>query len=252
MILDRKHADQFALGTAAFVLGAAICAAAEIVPRVPLPFEQVNVRMSVDDCAFDESSVGVTQELGTVRVRYGLINCLLAGKPKIVDIGLGAYPPGSVRVEIFSSPGSSIPDEKLAFDIAALPQIQIFPQPPRPLTDYSGLWWTAGEAGRGLSVHQLPLHTLAAAWFVHDASGQPVWFTLQPGNWTNPTTFTGPIYRTTGPFYGGVFNPALVNSQQVGTGTLNFEQRPGTEGNAILTFTISGTTTTKTITRFKF
>jgi hypothetical protein len=79
-----------------------------------------------------------------------------------------------------------------------------------------------------------------------------VWFTLQPGNWTDPTTFTGPIYRTTGPFYGGVFNPALVNSQQVGTGALDFEQRPGTEGNAVLTFTINGTAITRTITRFRF
>lgn len=153
----------------------------------------------------------------------------MAGQPKIVDIGLGAYPPGSIRLELFSKPGSTVPDETLGFVIVDLPQIQIFPPPPRPLTDYSELWWAAGEAGWGLSVHQSPLRTLAAAWFVHDASGQPVWFTLQPGNWTNPTTYTGPIYRTTEPFYGGVFNPALVNSQQAATGTLNFEQRPGRE-----------------------
>jgi hypothetical protein len=252
VILDLKHTGQCLLGAAAFLLGTEICAAAEIVPRFPLPFEQVNVRMTVDDCAFDASSVGVTQALGTVRVRYRLNNCLVAGHPIIVDIGLGAYPPGSIGVELFSNPGSNVPDETLAFVITDLAQIQISPPPPRPLTDYSGRWWAAGEAGWGLSVHQSPLRTLAASWFVHDASGQPVWFTLQPGNWTDPTTFTGPIYRTTGPFYGGVFNPALVNSQQVGTGTLDFEQRPGTEGNAVLTFTINGTAITRTITRFRF
>ena len=114
MILDLKHTGQCLLGAAAFLLGTEICAAAEIVPRFPLPFEQVNVRMTVDDCAFDASSVGVTQALGTVRVRYRLNNCLVAGHPIIVDIGLGAYPPGSIGVKLFSNPGSNVPDETLA------------------------------------------------------------------------------------------------------------------------------------------
>jgi hypothetical protein len=60
MTLLLKHAGQCVRGAAAFLLGTASCAAAEIVPRVPLPFELVNVRMTVDDCAFDASSVGVT------------------------------------------------------------------------------------------------------------------------------------------------------------------------------------------------
>jgi hypothetical protein len=63
---------------------------------------------------------------------------------------------------------------------------------------------------------------------------------------TAPNTYSGAIYRTTGPaFTAPVFNPGAMTATQVGTGTLTF----GDRGNGIFSYVVGGVAQTKTITR---
>jgi hypothetical protein len=57
--------------------------------------------------------------------------------------------------------------------------------------------------------------------------------------------FSGDLYQTTGPYFGGAFNPSAVGYRRVGT--LTFD---ATDGNsARLTYTVDGTPVAKNVTR---
>jgi hypothetical protein len=117
-----------------------------------------------------------------------------------------------------------------------------------PSIDVSDHWWNPQESGWGMSIMQHPSDRLFAVWFVYNASNQPVWYTLQPGTWTTFTRYTGPIYKTTGPYYGGPFDPTQVGITQVGTGTLTFtDYKTGT-----FSYTVEGVSGSKPITRLPF
>ena len=247
-----------------FVLGgafAALPAVAEsrIVPALPSPFERVNLRMTVDSCVFNPLAVRVSMSGTAIGTNHILVVtppnlCLLPGPPAIVDILLGALPAGSYSVAVHHNPNDfSPPYESARFTVTERPEIAVFPPPLRPLTDYSGMWWNPNESGWGLSLTQGPSNALFGAWFVYGSGNQPEWFTLQGGQWTSSTRWTGSVYRTTGPFFAGpVFDPRLVLVQAAGTATLDFTQVAGAEDRATFTYTVNGVTATKTISRMAF
>ena len=246
----------FVLAAATFALAAALpaLAASRIVPAQPTSFETVNLRMTVDSCAFVPSTVRVRAALNTLRVTQTLNNCLVAGTPEIVDVRLGALPAGDYRIEVYGSTDIGLaPIETLAFQVREPAEVAIFPPPTRPLTDYSGLWWNPQESGWGLSLHQSAFHAIFGAWFVYGSGNQPEWFTLQGGQWSDSTTWRGTLYRTTGPFFAGPgYDPRLVLVQAAGSVTLDFRQRTGEEGRARFTYTVNGATVTKVIERMSF
>lgn len=244
---------RYAIATLLCLATLPVFAASRIVPPEPTAFEPVVLRMTVDSCSFVPGSVSVESRAQTLGVRHSLVPCLVAGPPEVVDVRLGSLPVGTYRVEVYPAPNAATPSETLAFTVSARPEIAVFPPPPKPLADHSGLWWTASEGGWGLSLHQSPGDALFGAWFVYGAAGQPEWFTLQGGQWTSATRWTGTIYRNTGPFFAGsAYDPRLVLVQAAGTAVLDFRQVPGTEGEARFTYTVNGATSTKTITRFRF
>lgn len=240
-------------------LGAALAAlpvlAARIVPAHPVAFEPVALRMTVDSCAFAPGTVRVRATGGTLAVTQHLNQCLRPGEPEVVDVRLGALAPGEYRVELFASPDAGQrPVETLAFRVSERPEIAVFPPPPRPLADYTGMWWKPEESGWGLALHQSAASdALFGAWFVYGEDGQPEWFTLQGGQWTSATRWAGPVYRTTGPFFAGPdYDPRLVLVQAAGHAVLDFRQAPGEEGRGRFTFTVNGASTTKVISRMAF
>ena len=237
----------------AFLLATAAHAASGIVPKEPLPFETVNLRLEADSCAFAPESVRVETAGAAIRVSTRDNQCLLAGEPRVVDIRLGAYPVGRYRVELVRPAGGGVvPVEVFDFEVREPPRIAVFPPPPRPLADYSGMWWNPLESGWGLSLHQGAGHALFGAIFVYGADTQPRWYTIQPGGWTGYASWSGVIYRTTGPFFAGPdFDPRLVLVQPAGTASLDFEQSPGTVGRARLRYTVDGVSVTKTIERLR-
>lgn len=88
--------------------------------------------------------------------------------------------------------------------------------------NYSDMWWKATESGWGMSVIQHPSGQLFTVWYHYGETGSPQWLVIPGGAWTTTTSFTGAIYRTTGPALGGVFDPSRVTVVPVGVATLAF------------------------------
>jgi hypothetical protein len=141
------------------------------------------------------------------------------------DVELGRFPAGYHTVNV-QAPNNVQNQTTVQFTVGVSNSstTAIYPGN-QPTVNYSDLWWSPSESGWGLSIVQGATNKLFAVWFVYNALGEPVWYTLQPSEWTSSnvyTTYTGPIYKTTGPYFGGAFNPASVGISQVGVGTLSF------------------------------
>jgi hypothetical protein len=120
--------------------------------------------------------------------------------------------------------------------------------------NYEGLWWTSpagSESGWGINfAHQG--NTIFATWFTYDLTGNAWWLSMTAQQ-TATGTYAGTLFQNTGPPYNSAtFNPALVTSTSVGSGTLTFTDL--NDGTFAYTVTsTSGTTTqTKNITREVF
>jgi len=239
------------LALLAFAFLALPAAAARIVPADPIAFEPVVLRMTVDGCAFVPETVRVAATGNVLQVTQHMNNCIVPGPVEIADVRLGSLAAGDYRVELYASANATgEPLETLAFSVRYRPEIAVFPPPPRPIADWSGLWGNAQESGWGLSLHQSATDVMFGALFVYSAAGEPEWFTLQGGRWDSSTRWSATVYRTHGPFYAApVFDPRLVMLDAVGSATLDFGQVPGDEGRARLAYTIDGTSVQKVITR---
>ena len=224
---------------------------ARIVPADPVQFERVALRQTVDDCAFDPATVRVGMEANVIHVEHTPRPCFAPGQPAVVDIQLGAFPIGDYRVEVAIAGQPA--DARLEFEVAGLVQPAVFPPPPAPLDNYSGIWWYPQESGWGLSLHQGRLNTLAGSIYVYDDGQNPVWYTLGSGTWETATRWSGTLFTSNGPSWSAsTFSSAQVNHRVAGTVTLDFGMVPGTEDTALLTYAIGGTTVSKPITRLRF
>jgi len=88
-----------------------------------------------------------------------------------VDILAGAFAAGTQQVNVVVDPPFGLGPSRLwaiTFHVVPPPEIAIFPRPPKPLTNYSGLWWNPGESGWGLSIQQSATSRIFAAWYVYD------------------------------------------------------------------------------------
>lgn len=115
-------------------------------------------------------------------------------------------------------------------------------------TDFSDLWYNAAESGWGVNIIQ-QADTLFLTFFVYGSNGQPTWYvasnTVYSGTSGNSLVFSGPLYQTNGPWFGGSFNPNAVGVRQVGTVTFT-----GTSvSTGTLAYTVDGVSVTKSITR---
>jgi hypothetical protein len=207
----------FALAASWFAVPAT---ASTFSPAAPLPFELVNLRMTVDSCAFDPSTVFVIDTGTAIQVRLRDRQCFAPGTPTEVDVRLGAFPVGLYSVEVASVAGDIVTvRERLQFSVIPRAVIAIFPPPPFPLTDYTGLWYDPAQPGWGISIHQNPSDSVFAALFEYTAGtpGVPTWTTFQSGRWTRATTWEGVSYRTT-------FPPLAI--EVAGTVTMEFDVVP--------------------------
>ncbi len=116
--------------------------------------------------------------------------------------------------------------------------------------NYTDIWWNPAESGWGLT---LAHHNdkVFAVWYVYDTSGKPLWVVMSDGAFSSDgRTFSGPIYRTSGPSYREpVFSPGRVKVDPVGTARIDFG---ADDVSATVTYTIGGTTSTKDVRRLDF
>ena len=113
-----------------------------------------------------------------------------------------------------------------------------------PTVDFSDLWYIPAESGWGANVIQQD-DTLFVTLFVYAANGQPTWYVASAvtRNGTG-SNFSGALYRTTGPYFGGTFAGPVTITQ---VGTLTFAS---TQTNAAtLTYSVDGVAVTKSIQR---
>ena len=227
-------------------------AQAQVVPADPVQFERVSLRQTVDDCAFDPERVRVSMAGNVIRVEQPPRQCFAPGQPAVVDIQLGAFPVGDYRVDIHNSEGQPA-DARVEFTVSGIVQPAVFPAPPLPLDNYSGIWWKASESGWGLSLHQGKLNTLVGSVYVFDQGQEPEWYSLGSGQWLSSTRWMGELFRSNGPAWSASsYDGALVKHTAVGTVTLDFGMLPGTEDTARLSYTIGNMTVVKTISRIRF
>ena len=89
-------------------------------------------------------------------------------------------------------------------------------------------------------------------WVVYDTQGRPTWYVLPSGSWgrdaNNALHFSGAVYRTSGPYWGGAYDPAAVALSVVGTGDF----LPLGVSRALFGYTIEGVTGSRMIERFQF
>ena len=116
-------------------------------------------------------------------------------------------------------------------------------------TDVSDLWWNPNESGWGANMVQ-QFDTLFITIFVYGANGQPTWYVGASTAYASTSAeganvFTGPLFQTSGPWFGGTFNVNGVGIRQVGTVTFAHK----TVSSGTLTYTVDGTMVSKDIQR---
>jgi hypothetical protein len=120
----------------------------------------------------------------------------------------------------------------------------------RGLANYQGLWWNdpaGSESGWGINfAHQGDV--IFATWFTYDQAGKAWWLSLTADK-VAESTYSGELYRTTGPAFNAVpFDPNLVSAMSVGSATLSFE---GADSGTF-SYAIGGVRQAKAITRQVF
>lgn len=116
-------------------------------------------------------------------------------------------------------------------------------------TDFTDLWYAQGEDGWGVNLVQQE-DTIFATLYVYDNTNTPMWYVASGvtylGSQGGQLTFQGPLYQTTGPYFGNIaFNPANVTIAQVGTFT--FTTSSVNAGR--ITYSVNGIVVNKDIVR---
>jgi hypothetical protein len=91
------------------------------------------------------------------------------------------------------------------------------------------MWWGGpAQNGWGLAVLQ-QYRALFAVWFTYDANGQPAWYVMPSGHWTDAQTWEGRIYRaTSSAWLGASYDPTRFHTTDVGPFRLRFDAQAGT------------------------
>lgn len=123
------------------------------------------------------------------------------------------------------------------------------PQPqPEKSVNVQGLWWASppgSESGWGVNLTQQG-EILFGTWFTYDRDGNGMWLVMSSGRRTGTNSWSGALYRTTGPaFSSTVFDASKVAHTAVGNASFAFSDAD----NGTFTAVVDGVTMTKNITR---
>jgi hypothetical protein len=118
-----------------------------------------------------------------------------------------------------------------------------------PAANYQDIWWTSTEPGWGVNVtHQDS--TIFATIFTYDDTGRDLWLSMT-GTLTGTRTYSGDLYRTTGPaFNASPFTPIRFPQDYTRVGAMTFSFTDGESG--FLTYDYFGSPVSKRITRIVF
>jgi len=115
-------------------------------------------------------------------------------------------------------------------------------------SEITDMWWNPAESGWGVNVI-LQNDVAFLTFFVYDTSQTPIWYTsavqYQGANGAGALVWTGNLYATRGPWFGGAFPPANVVVRQAGTATFTVSNL----NQATLTYSVDGVPVTKALQR---
>jgi hypothetical protein len=224
-----------------------------LVPANPTPLDLVRLHWTHVGCTNPDSvRVSMQANRGTISAdRAFFIDCGTV-QGYFDEYTVGRLPAGEYDIElIVNPPPPTLGPSQLIGPI----HLTVGPLPATgsllPHEDYSDAWWDPTESGQALTVKQSG-DKLFAGWNVYDASGRPVWYSLQPGSWTrdsaNNLRYVWMVYKTTGPYWGGLFDPGAVRITAVGTASFV----PQAVSRARFEYTIEGVSGSKQLQRFAF
>jgi hypothetical protein len=111
----------------------------------------------------------------------------------------------------------------------------------------SDLWYHPGEDGWGVNIIEQQ-GTLFVTLFVYGPDGRATWYVgsnVSEVSASSGRMFTGALYVTTGPWFGGFFSPGQVGVRQVGSVTVS----ASSPVSAVLSYSVDGTSVSKSIQR---
>jgi hypothetical protein len=112
-------------------------------------------------------------------------------------------------------------------------------------TDVSDVWLKPGEAGWGMQLVNTGTFVFATI-YAYAPDRTPTWMTGELTRAAGPmVTYSGPLYVTTGPWFGGAFDPNTVTRRQAGT--MTFVLTTVTTGQ--LTYSVDGVVVDKAVQR---
>ena len=100
-----------------------------------------------------------------------------------------------------------------------------------------------GESGWGMQLVQ-ESNVIFVTLFIYASDGRPTWATAQL-NSIGSLTWSGPLYVTSGPWFGGPFNPSSVGVRRAGIMTFS---APFVQAGTV-TYSIDGVTVTEQVQR---
>jgi hypothetical protein len=90
---------------------------------------------------------------------------------------------------------------------------------------------------------------LFTLWFTYDIDGQDAWFVMSNGRMTATNTYSGTLYRTTGPAFSSIpFDPAQVGVSAAGAAAFTFSDA----NSGTFAYMVNGISGSKAITRQVF
>jgi hypothetical protein len=113
--------------------------------------------------------------------------------------------------------------------------------------NYQDLWWNAAESGWGVNIaHQGDV--LFATWYTYDASGKGLWLVASNVSKTGASSYSGSVYRASGPAYDAKWDTSKVKLAEVGQATFAFDA----SGRGTFSYSVDGVTQAKQISRMAF
>jgi hypothetical protein len=114
---------------------------------------------------------------------------------------------------------------------------------PAAADDQTDIWWNPNESGWGVNFIQSG-DFIFATFFIYGPNNQPFWVTANMRRDASGA-YSGPLYQTTGTFYGSPWNPGQQTTNQVGSATYV----PTNSYSGTLTYNVGTTTVVKQIQR---
>jgi len=128
-------------------------------------------------------------------------------------------------------------------------QRQDFGPPDDASTIQAGDMWWGGPSQNGWGIAVLQQYrSLFAVWFTYDAAGEPTWYVMPSGSWSDSRTWQGRLYSTTSSAWlGRAYDSSLLHSTDVGPFRLRFSG-----DTATFDYTVEGSAGTLALQRQPF